>query len=38
MLGMHKMQKLMGPQNVGEGKFSQKYKCEACGKIKEKIS
>ncbi len=33
-LGFHKFEKFMGPQNVGDGKFEQKYKCTVCGKIK----
>ena len=35
--GFHKWKKFMGPNNVGDGKFSQKYKCEKCEKIKEVI-
>ncbi|MFH1325684.1 MAG: hypothetical protein ABIH49_02865 [archaeon] len=35
--GMHKWVKFMGPRNEGGGKFSQKYKCVMCGKIKEEI-
>ncbi len=32
----HKWEKFMGPQNVGDGRFSQKYKCAKCGKVSEK--
>jgi len=35
-LGTHLWEKFMGPRNIGGGKFSQKYKCINCGKIKEK--
>ncbi len=37
-LGNHKWEKFMGYKNIGKGKFSQKYKCNKCGKIKEKVS
>jgi len=37
-LGIHKWEKFTGARNIGGGKFSQKYRCDACGKIKEKIS
>ncbi len=37
-LGLHKLEKFMGPKNVGGGNFSQSYKCVKCNKIKEKIS
>ena len=36
-LGMHKWSKFMGPQNVGRGKFMQRYKCLKCGKIKKEV-
>ena len=32
----HRWEKFMGPQNVGDGRFAQKYKCAKCGKIREK--
>lgn len=35
-LGFHEFEKFMGPGNIGGGKFSQKYRCKKCGKIKEK--
>ena len=38
MLGMHSLEKFMGPRNVGDGKFAQKYKCKICEKIIEKRS
>lgn len=37
LFGFHEWIKFMGPQNYGEGKFMQKYKCEKCGKIKKII-
>ena len=37
-LGSHEWEKFMGPKNIGEGKFSQSYKCKKCKKIKEKIN
>ena len=36
--GFHEWEKFMGPQNRGNGKFSQKYICKKCKKIKEIIS
>jgi len=38
ILGFHKYEKFLGPENAGDGKFQQKYKCMHCGKIKTKIS
>lgn len=35
--GFHKWAKFVGPQNVGDGKFMQKYKCERCGKVIRKV-
>jgi len=37
LFGFHVWNKYMGPSNYGEGKFSQKYICKRCGKIKEVI-
>lgn len=37
MLGMHRLEKFMGPQQRGD-KFVQKYKCQECGKLVEKSS
>ena len=37
-LGVHELEKFMGPRNIGGGKFSQKYKCKKCSKFKERIS
>lgn len=37
-LGIHEWKKFLGPRNVGGGKFSQKYICEVCRKMKEKVS
>ncbi len=34
LFGLHKWGKFMGPENVGSGKFAQKYKCSVCNKIK----
>jgi hypothetical protein len=38
ILGFHRYEKFMGPENLGSGRFQQKYKCSRCGKIKTKIS
>ncbi len=38
LLGFHKWEKFMGPQNKGNGKFAQEYICKRCRKIKEVIS
>lgn len=38
ILGMHKYTKFLGPENVGGGQFKQRYKCTACGKMKENVS
>jgi len=38
LFGRHQWEKLMGMRNIGGGKFSQKYVCKRCRKIKEKIS
>ena len=38
LFGMHEFEKFMGSRNIGGGKFSQKYKCSKCKKLKEKIS
>ncbi len=35
LFGFHKWEKFMGPQNRGNGKFSQEYICKRCKKIKE---
>ncbi|HJZ19053.1 MAG TPA: hypothetical protein VJ208_03025 [Candidatus Nanoarchaeia archaeon] len=35
--GIHDWKKFMGSRNVGGGKFSQKYACETCRKIREEI-
>ncbi len=37
LFGFHEWEKFMGWRNVGYGKFSQKYKCKKCGKIKEVV-
>jgi hypothetical protein len=37
-LGLHKWEKFAGPKNIGGGKFSQKYKCDNCNKVMEKVS
>ncbi len=34
LFGRHNWQKFMGPENIGNGKFAQKYKCFRCGKMK----
>ncbi len=36
-LRIHEWEKFMGLNNLGNSKFSQKYKCKNCGKIKEVI-
>lgn len=37
MLGLHKYSKFLGPENIGGGRFRQRYKCIVCGKIKERL-
>lgn len=37
IIGNHNFEKFMGLGNIGRGKFSQKYKCKKCGKIKEVV-
>jgi|TARA_Y100000294_G_C8271868_1_gene223152 hypothetical protein len=37
VLGKHEWEKFMGVRNIGQGKFSQKYVCKRCRKIKERI-
>ncbi len=37
LIGIHKWKKFMGPQNIGGGKFAQKYKCVNCEKVKREI-
>ena len=34
LFGFHQWTKLGGPQNVGGGKFEQRYKCTRCYKVK----
>jgi len=36
-IGIHDWKKYMGPENYGNGKFAQRYKCMRCGKIKKEI-
>lgn len=36
--GFHKWEKYMGYDNLGDGKFRQKYICKRCNKIKEVIN
>ena len=38
LFGNHQWEKFMGYRNIGSGKFSQKYVCKKCEKMKEKIS
>ena len=38
LLGKHKWEKFMGVRNIGGGKFSQKYICKRCRKMKDKVS
>ncbi|MEX0932544.1 MAG: hypothetical protein WDZ77_00375 [Candidatus Pacearchaeota archaeon] len=35
LFGRHDWEKFMGPRSVGGGKFSQKYVCKRCRKMKE---
>jgi len=35
LFGFHKWEKYMGCNNIGNGKFKQKYICKKCKKIKE---
>jgi len=37
LFGKHEWEKFMGLTNIGDGKFSQKYICKKCRKIKEKV-
>jgi len=37
-LGFHSWDKFMGPINLGNGLFEQKYICKMCNKIKYKKS
>jgi hypothetical protein len=37
ILGLHSLDKYMGPENYGKGKFMQRYVCKRCRKIKKKI-
>ena len=36
-LGMHKWVVYGGPENLGDGKFRKRFKCEKCGKMNEEI-
>ena len=38
LLGNHQWEKFMGVRNIGGGKFSQKYVCRRCKKMREKVS
>tara|TARA_Y100000294_G_scaffold177021_1_gene201084 strand:- start:134 stop:277 length:144 start_codon:yes stop_codon:yes gene_type:complete len=38
LLGNHQWVKFMGVRNIGGGKFSQKYVCKRCRKMKEKVN
>lgn len=38
LLGFHEWVKFMGYENIGNGKFRQKYICKRCKKIKQKIN
>ena len=35
--GFHEWEKFLGANNLGDGKFRQRYKCERCGKIEEVV-
>lgn len=37
IIGLHKWAKLMGVENMGDGRFMQRYKCDVCGKVKRKV-
>ncbi|MFH0832770.1 MAG: hypothetical protein V1900_03570 [Candidatus Aenigmatarchaeota archaeon] len=37
ILGMHKYDKFMGLDSVGNGKFIQRYRCVVCGKTKKVV-
>lgn len=37
LFGFHKWEKYMGYENVGRGKFLQRYICKKCNKIKKII-